>query len=247
MHLGQLLAGENVQVEGSLDHEIRDIVCDSRQVQPHTLFVAIRGGQEVDRHFFVGDAAQRGAAAIVVEDDIDCGPTTRILVQDSRRLLPRLASRFQGEPSHELQCVGVTGTNGKTTTAWLLHNIQQAAGQVSAYIGTMGYICAESEVAVANTTPEAPTLQQLLRDALNEGLGRGRCWVGGHQGGGLPNHGGNEECGKQGTCCESGRELPTLHEILLGRFGADTARQRSAALVPYRHPGLFLFFRSPAE
>jgi UDP-N-acetylmuramoyl-L-alanyl-D-glutamate--2,6-diaminopimelate ligase len=169
MHLGQLLAGENVQVEGSLDQEIRDIVCDSRQVQPHTLFVAIRGGQEVDRHFFVGDAAQRGAAAIVVEDDIDCGPTTRILVQDSRRLLPRLASRFQGEPSLELQCVGVTGTNGKTTTAWLLHNIQQTAGQVSAYIGTMGYICAESEVAVANTTPEAPTLQQLLRDALNEG------------------------------------------------------------------------------
>ncbi len=170
MLLEDLLAQESVDVEGRLDLDITEIVCDSRQVGARSLFVAIRGGQEVDRHAFVADAVRRGAAAIVVEEEVECAPATRILARDARTLLPRLASRFFHAPAEELLCTAVTGTNGKTTTTWLLHHIQQASGQRSAYLGTMGYISRDREVAVANTTPEAPTLQQLLRSARSEGV-----------------------------------------------------------------------------
>ena len=166
MHLEELLAGHQVELEGRLDRDIDRIVCDSREAGPSTLFAAIRGGQEADRHDFVADAIQRGAAAVVVEDALDCGPATRILVEDARRLLPHLASRLQGEPARHLRCVGVTGTNGKTTTAWLLHNILQQASGDSAYLGTLGFQAGSLEMQVVpNTTPEAPALHALLQQA----------------------------------------------------------------------------------
>ncbi len=170
MLLRELLKGHQASLEGPLDRDIDRIVCDSREAGPAALFAAIRGGQEVDRHDFVADAIQRGATAVVVEERLDCAPATRILVEDARRLLPHLASRLQGEPARHLRCVGVTGTNGKTTSAWLLHQILQQASGDSAYIGTMGFQARSLELqVVANTTPEAPALQALLQQAQAAG------------------------------------------------------------------------------
>jgi UDP-N-acetylmuramoyl-L-alanyl-D-glutamate--2,6-diaminopimelate ligase len=169
MRLADLLAGYPVEVQGGGDRDIERIVSDSRQAVPDALFVAIRGGQEEDRHDFVADAVARGAAAIMVECEIDCVPATRILVDDCRQWLPRLASRFYGEPARQLRCVGVTGTNGKTTTAWLLHRILHTSKSASAYIGTMGFAVGDgAAVPNANTTPEAPELHRLLRIARDQ-------------------------------------------------------------------------------
>lgn len=170
MLLKQLLRDCPVTVAGELDLEVDRVVCDSRDAGKGALFVAIRGGQEVDRHAFVGDAIRRGAVAAVVEDEMDCTPATRILVDDSRRILPILACRLAGEPARELRCAGVTGTNGKTTTAWLLHNILQQATGASAYLGTLGFQAGDRPMeTIANTTPEAPVLQALLRRARSCG------------------------------------------------------------------------------
>ena len=171
MNLRTLLAAyQPLSVSGPLDRRIDGIVTDSRQVQCRSLFVAIRGGQEQDRHAFIGDAVARGAEAVIVEDDgIDTGAATRIVVGDSRHALAALAARLHGDPSAKMMCVGVTGTNGKSTTASILHRILTADGSAGAYLGTLGFQFGEHKEPVANTTPEAGQLQALLARARDAG------------------------------------------------------------------------------
>ena len=124
--------------EGALgDKEITAVVHRSDQVSAGALFVAIRGAR-VDGHRFVGDAAARGARAVVVEEDVDDpGDAAVIRVSDSRKALGLISAGFYGHPADDLLMIGITGTNGKTTIAWLLEGLLAAQGFQVGVIGTI--------------------------------------------------------------------------------------------------------------
>ncbi len=142
------------------------VVYDSRQVANGSVFVALRG-QQADGATFVRDAVSRGAIAVVSEGvaPADCRGLW-IRTSDARLALAALAAAFYRRPSEALTLVGITGTNGKTTTSYVLASIFEAAGTTCGRIGTVGYRIGDREVAAARTTPEAPELQRMLRDMV---------------------------------------------------------------------------------
>jgi UDP-N-acetylmuramoyl-L-alanyl-D-glutamate--2,6-diaminopimelate ligase len=169
MNLGSLLEGAGrlagagfsvVDIDRSVDPRdcvISDVVIDSNAVVEGSLFCCVPG-QHFDGHAFAAGAVDAGAVALLVEHQLDL-PVPQVLVPDMRMALGPIASTFFGHPSTELSVVGVTGTNGKTTTAQLVSNIVDASGRRSEVIGTL---------TGARTTPEAPDLQRRLarwRDA----------------------------------------------------------------------------------
>ncbi|MGI6128647.1 MAG: UDP-N-acetylmuramoyl-L-alanyl-D-glutamate--2,6-diaminopimelate ligase [bacterium] len=149
--------------EQSADMPINQIAYDSRLVQPGGLFVAVRG-YKTDGHIFVHQALKRGAKAVVVDrPEVEVPPgVVRILVPDSRAALPDLAAAFYGYPSRQLKVVGVTGTNGKTTTAFLSEAIFKAAGYKTGLIGTVENHVGDQVLPVERTTPESVEVEQLL-------------------------------------------------------------------------------------
>jgi len=151
-------------VYGSEDIVVSGIECDSRRVDEGDLFVAIRGGEEADRHQFVADAEARGARAVVVEDEsVPTRMAARVIVGDCRMALARLAATFYSYPASTLSMVGLTGTNGKTTTALLVREILQAAGRSCGYLGTLGAQDQHGQwIEMSNTTPEASDLHRHL-------------------------------------------------------------------------------------
>jgi len=127
------------------DVDVRSIQYDSRKVQNGDLFVAIRGSV-VDGHAFIGDAVNLGAKIVVLEDDVAMpdsffmhGGVVKIVVSSSRRALATMSANFYGHPSKQLQLIGVTGTNGKTTTTYLIKSILEAANKHVGLIGTVEY------------------------------------------------------------------------------------------------------------
>jgi len=166
MRLREMLSEvAGAQVAGSGEIDITGVDHDSRTAIPGSLFVCIRGFRQ-DGHAFIADAVARGAVAVVVEDDparlpVPAGVTV-IRVPDSRSALARLAARFFKHPSRQLRLVGVTGTNGKTTTAHLVESILRAAGHRVGLLGTIEYRCGAATFPGERTTPEASDLQRLL-------------------------------------------------------------------------------------
>ncbi len=170
MLLAELLAElPEARIYGQVEGRVRTICCDSRAVQSGDLFVALSEGQQQDRHEFVGDALQRGAVAVVVEKTVGC-MGTQIVVDDCRRALPRLARRFYGAPDESLVNIGVTGTNGKTTTAFLMKALLNRCDMPCGYIGTLGYTADGVLQKGVNTTPEADVLQRYLRAFVDAGM-----------------------------------------------------------------------------
>lgn len=157
-------------VEGDRDIQLGQIRCDSRCVEEGDFFVAVRGGQEQDRHRFVDHAIARGARAVMVEERIARPGVTQVQVADCRAALARMAARFYAFPGRGLLNVGVTGTNGKTTTAFLLRNALEAAGLPCGYLGTLGFWCAGALEKMDNTTPEAVQLHGFLRRLVDAGM-----------------------------------------------------------------------------
>jgi UDP-N-acetylmuramoyl-L-alanyl-D-glutamate--2,6-diaminopimelate ligase len=155
-------------VTGTLARDVTSICYDSRQVVPGSLFCAIEGIQ-VDGHAFIGQAIERGATAVVSQKPHRSTRATHIQVQDSRDALARLAATFYQDPSTRLQLVGVTGTNGKTTTTFLVKHLLERAGQRTGLIGTVGYQIGERVLPAQRTTPESVDLQQLFSQALDAG------------------------------------------------------------------------------
>jgi UDP-N-acetylmuramoyl-L-alanyl-D-glutamate--2,6-diaminopimelate ligase len=148
---------------------IRGIAYDSRQVCPGDVFVALKG-QHDDGARFAGQAIQLGAAAVVSHAPAPAGiDVPWVQVTDSRRALACLAVELYRRPSEEMQVVGITGTNGKTTTAFLVASMFEAAGQPCGLIGTVGYRVASEIRESARTTPEAPDLQRMLREMADRG------------------------------------------------------------------------------
>ncbi|HEY1655522.1 MAG TPA: UDP-N-acetylmuramoyl-L-alanyl-D-glutamate--2,6-diaminopimelate ligase [Candidatus Tumulicola sp.] len=155
-------------VLGDSDRLVTSIESDSRAVRPGTLFVALRG-ERTDGHAFVAQAIARGAAAIVVEEPAAAFPeATVVTVADSRRALSALSAAFYEDPSRSLDTVGVTGTNGKTTTVQMVRAILDGAARPCGTIGTVGAEFRERRWTLAQTTPLPPELHGLLaamRDA----------------------------------------------------------------------------------
>ncbi len=158
--------------------EITQVTADSRQVQPGALFVAVQGGA-VDGHRFIADAVQRGAAAVVGTDPLT-PETTEVVttshapyvqVADSRAALARLAAAFYGYPSRQMRIVGVTGTDGKTTTSNLIYHLLGAAGLHPGMISTVGARIGQDELdtGLHVTTPDAPDVQRYLAQMRDAG------------------------------------------------------------------------------
>jgi len=153
------------------DTNVTAVTYDSRQAGPGAVFVALRGAN-ADGASFARDAITRGAVAVVSEVSAP-GDVTRpwIQVPDARLSLAALSARLFDNPSEELTLVGITGTNGKTTTSYLLASIFEAAGVRCGRIGTVGYRIGTREFEAARTTPEAPELQRMLREMVTDGCG----------------------------------------------------------------------------
>ncbi len=143
--------------------EIAGVAHDSRAVHPGDLFFALAGAR-TDGRRHVAEARARGARAVVAPGPLDAGGLPVVVVEEPRRVLGLVAARLAGDPSAALTLVGVTGTNGKTTTTYLLEAIWRATGRATGVIGTISYrVGAESRPA-PYTTPEAPELQRLLAE-----------------------------------------------------------------------------------
>jgi UDP-N-acetylmuramoyl-L-alanyl-D-glutamate--2,6-diaminopimelate ligase len=155
-------AVQPLRVEGSLDRPITGITCDSRQVMPGMIFVAVRG-EHVDGHDFIPNAIDRGAAAILCERNGLVSPrATKIKVASIRTALAQAAATYYGHPARHLKVIGVTGTNGKTTVAFMVKHLLEAAGHKTGLIGTVRYEIGDRVVPAQRTTPEALEVQRLM-------------------------------------------------------------------------------------
>jgi UDP-N-acetylmuramoyl-L-alanyl-D-glutamate--2,6-diaminopimelate ligase len=158
-------------LSGPSSGDATDVAHDSRQVREGTLFAAIKGAT-VDGHRFIDDVMRRGAAGIISEYDPPEGFAGAWLkVADTRVALAKAASIISGEPSHKLDLVGVTGTNGKTTTTYLCYALAEAAGVKPAMLTTVEYRIGEKSEEAIRTTPEASDTNRFLKQAVDEGCG----------------------------------------------------------------------------
>jgi UDP-N-acetylmuramoyl-L-alanyl-D-glutamate--2,6-diaminopimelate ligase len=162
--LSDVLQGVDVQeVSGDLSGDVCGVCYDSRQCVPGSLFVAIPG-LKVDGHRFIDEALRRGARFIVHEREFVPPPdVTALKVSDCRRTLGMLGRNFFGDPSGELCLIGIVGTNGKTTVAYLLESILAAAGLRPGILGTVNYRFGSQVWPAPNTTPESLEMQRILR------------------------------------------------------------------------------------
>lgn len=171
--LGELLAETPVlSFRGPLEVPIRRVITDSRQAQAGDVFVCLpgytaEGGESrADRHDFISDALQRGVSALVVDREVAAPPGVAVVrVGNCWEAVAELSCQLYGHPARALTLIGLTGTNGKTSTAFLTHALLRAAGRRTALLGTVKYLLGDEELAAPNTTPEAPRLQELLAAA----------------------------------------------------------------------------------
>lgn len=170
MRLSRLISClKEKEVSGSLDVQVKGIALDSRKVRPGYLFIAIKGFEE-DGHQFIEEAARGGASCLVVEEEIEKISLPVVRVPNSRRAAGLLAAKFYGYPAKKLRLIGVTGTNGKTTTTYLLESIFKKAGIKVARLSTTEYRIGKEVFRAAHTTPDAVELQRLFAYALSKGI-----------------------------------------------------------------------------
>ncbi len=190
MKLREIFKGiDLIKVDGDMDREISAVCCDSRKTENDSVFVAVKG-LKVNGHDFLSDAIKRGAKALVVENNImgrghgsgvreklaPCPPkqvrgrllplapdVTYITVPDSRKALALMSDRFYGRPSEDMSIIGITGTNGKTTTSYLISSIIEAEGFKTGIVGTIDYRFDGEIIPAPNTTPESLDLHGLFR------------------------------------------------------------------------------------
>lgn len=171
MKLKSLLAGlETLEVNGNPETDVTGIHTDSRRIRKGDAFVAVRGNK-IDGHEFITEAVEKGVSAIICEEIVGTFPSVvQVCVKDSRIALAQLAAKFYGKPSDSLKVVGVTGTNGKTTTTYLISSILEAAGFPAGIIGTLSYKIGNRELPAPNTTPAADELQELIAQMIHAGM-----------------------------------------------------------------------------
>ncbi|MEC7641372.1 MAG: UDP-N-acetylmuramyl-tripeptide synthetase, partial [Nitrospinota bacterium] len=174
--LSQLMAGcPCLDIRGPLEREITSLVYDSKKAEPQSLFIAIPGFQ-FDGSRFVSDAVKRGATAFVTETPLDqveeanLKGITAINVENARRTLSFVSSLIYRHPSRNLDLVGITGTNGKTTVAYLLESVFDAHGRSTGVIGTINYRFGGKMLPASITTPESLELNQMMAEMLDLGV-----------------------------------------------------------------------------
>ena len=146
--------------------EITNIVNDNRKVSPGCLFICIKG-HVFDGHTFAKDAALKGAAAILSEEDLEVGVPV-IKVKDTTRAMAMLADVYFGQPTHKLQLIGITGTNGKTTTSYMIEKIFQDYERKTGLIGTINMKIGNSILETKNTTPDSLVFQSVFQEMVKE-------------------------------------------------------------------------------
>lgn len=161
---------EVLHTEGPLDIDIKALTFDSRQVTPDSLFFCIEG-LESDGHDYADAAISKGARALVLSRDINLADNiTKIFVKKPRRALGPIASNFYGKPSQGLTLVGVTGTNGKTTTTYLIKSILDGSGIKAGLVGTIKNIIGDRDIPAVRTTPDPILLNRMIRDMTREDI-----------------------------------------------------------------------------
>src|SRR5213082_2244826 len=169
MQLKILLAATPVrEIIGAVDRAVESIAYDSRRVQRNGLFVALRG-EKSDGHDFIGQAIEKGATVIVAERPEKNSRATCVVVENTRTAMADLAARFFNFPARKLKLAAVTGTNGKTTTTFLIKHICEKAGMRCGLLGTVRYEIGERVLPAARTTPESLDLQELLAQIRDAG------------------------------------------------------------------------------
>src|SRR4051794_22619221 len=161
MRLADLVPGAEADVE------VTGLALDNRRVEPGTLFFCVPGFTR-DGHDFAPDAVARGASALVVQRPLGLG-VPEVVVDDVRAAMAPIAARFHGDPTARLAVVGITGTNGKTTSAFLVRELLEAAGRQTALLGTIKSVIGGTEAPLARTTPEAIDLQASFAEMLAAG------------------------------------------------------------------------------
>jgi UDP-N-acetylmuramoyl-L-alanyl-D-glutamate--2,6-diaminopimelate ligase len=167
---------EDFSISGDLDKEISGISFDSRDVKSGDIFFALKG-ENVNGHIFIQEAINKGAVSVVYQNDIDPNKIkdlknnsiTWIGVKDCRDALAYVSNKFYGEPSKDLTVIGITGTNGKTTTSYLIKSILEKSGNATGLIGTISYFVKDKKFEASHTTPEAPVFQAMLKHMVTEG------------------------------------------------------------------------------
>jgi UDP-N-acetylmuramoyl-L-alanyl-D-glutamate--2,6-diaminopimelate ligase len=172
MMLMEILEGiETVGISGDIGTEISAISSDSRKIEKGSLFVAITG-ESSDGHTFINDAIKKGAAAVIHEKPEAASQNSEVIfiqVKDSRTGLAEAANNFYKRPSHFMHVIGITGTNGKTTTAYIIKSILESWEKKVGLIGTIQYMIGDKVYESSHTTPEPTELQGLFHEMLESG------------------------------------------------------------------------------
>jgi len=174
--LSRLILGlPATNILGTMDRNIREIVYDSRKAGPNSLFVAVPGGNW-DGGAFINDAIAKGASAFITETSLDSlngldlgsRDVTALCVEDARKALSTVSANFYRRPSERLALTGITGTNGKTTTAYILEALFGAQGTRTGVIGTINYHYGDKKLSAPVTTPESLDLNRMLDEMIND-------------------------------------------------------------------------------
>jgi UDP-N-acetylmuramoyl-L-alanyl-D-glutamate--2,6-diaminopimelate ligase len=167
MKFSDVLNGAEVQAQSG-DPEVNGVEYDSRRVKPRNVFVAMRG-EASDGNRFIDEAIAAGAVAVITDSDRTPGDVAWARVQHGRRALAIASANFYQRPVQKLAVTGITGTNGKSTTAFLIESILQSTGRKTALVGTIEYHVAGKILPAPHTTPESLDLHRLFREAVDAG------------------------------------------------------------------------------
>ena len=171
MRLEKILEGIDYElIKGNLDVEVNNIYYDSRKVEEGSLFYCMEGAS-VDGHDYIGSAIEKGAKVIIISKDVNIdSDVTVIKIENTRRMLSKIAINFFDNPIKELTSVAITGTKGKTTTTWMIKNILEEDNKKVGVIGTMGVFFGDKHYSTVNTTPESFEIQKYLREMVGDGV-----------------------------------------------------------------------------
>src|SRR5882762_4692429 len=171
MRLGEVVAASEfagrARIVGEATVEVTNLAYDSRKAGPGTLFFCVVG-EKRDGHEFAAQVIDAGAVGLVVERELEVA-VPQVVVPSARAAMASFAAAFWGDPTAELKVVGVTGTNGKTTTAYLIREILEAAGVQTGLMGTVKQVVGGEEEPVERTTPEGIDLQETFRRMIEGG------------------------------------------------------------------------------
>lgn len=169
MKLEKLLeSAEYELLQGSLDIEISDVIYDSRKIVKGCVFVCMIGAN-FDGHSFIEKAVEQGAAAVVVSRDVKIEGVTVVKTEDTRKALALMSAEYFGRPAEKLKTIGITGTKGKTTSAFMIKAVLEKAGIKTGIIGTIGIIIGDEITKTSNTTPESYELHRAMKDMIDKG------------------------------------------------------------------------------